>query len=35
MFDLLKVDSLEEATLKLYNECVNNNFFIDIWKIII
>ena len=33
MLDLLKVDSLEEATLKLYNECVNNNFFIDIEEV--
>ena len=29
MIDLLKVDSLEEAIQKLYNECVNNCFDID------
>lgn len=29
MIDLFKVDSLEEAIQKLYNECVNNGFVID------
>ena len=33
MLDLLKVDSLEEAIEKLYNECVNNHFSVDIEEI--
>ena len=33
MIDLFKVDSLEETIKKLYNECVNNNFDIDIEEI--
>ena len=33
MIDLFKVDSLEVTIKKLYNECVNNNFDIDIEEI--
>ena len=33
MIDLLKVDSLEEAVKKLYNECVNNKFNIGIEEV--
>lgn len=33
MLDLLKVDSLEEAIEKLYNECVNNHYSVDIEEI--
>ena len=33
MIDLLNVDSLEETIQKLYNECVNNGFDIDIEEI--
>ena len=33
MIDLLKVDSLEEAIEKLYSECVNNHFNVDIEEI--
>ena len=33
MLDLLKVDSLEETIDKLYDECVNNHFSVDIEEI--
>ena len=33
MIDLLKVDSLDEAIDKLYNQCIDNNYIIDIEEI--
>ena len=35
MIDLLKVDSLDVTIEKLYNECVNNNYKLDIEEILV